>query len=151
MTSDTIAGLRRDLGIPVDPARRGPVPLDRFFAELNVSHATLPGMTLGAVADELRRDAIPVDDMGDPQTALAGFLFFAGHFGKAFVSAADILPRRRFTAAHELGHFVLHRSNMGRFIADATIAEADGDLPAMEAEANRFAAELLMPVEVIRA
>lgn len=29
---------------------------------------------------------------------------------KIFVNAADIFPRRRFTIAHELGHWILHRS-----------------------------------------
>ena len=85
---------------------------------------------------------------------LAGFVFAAGRVGWAFVSAADPLPRRRFTAAHELGHFVLHRETMGRFRADtdATLREAEDDVAdRMEREANRFAAELLMPAEVCRA
>lgn len=152
MIADTIARLRKECDIPVDPSRRGPVPLDRFFTELAVSHVTLSGLTLGQVADQLRADAISVDDLGDPATQLAGFLFFAGRIGKAFVNAADILPRRRFTAAHELGHFVLHRESMKRFRIDTdkTLLEADVATDPMEAEANRFAAELLMPETVIR-
>ena len=69
----------------------------------------------------------------------------------AFVNASDILARRRFTAAHELGHAVLHRASMGATLQDATIEETDGPLNAMEAEANRFAAELLMPEVILRA
>ena len=153
MIADTIARLRRDSGAPVDPTVRGPVPLDRFFTELAISHVAASPLTVGKVADLLRADGLPVDDIGDPVTPLAGFLFFAGRVGKAFVNAADILPRRRFTAAHELGHFVLHREVMKRFRLDTdqTLLETDVAADPMEADANRFAAELLMPEEVIRA
>lgn len=153
MIADVIARLRNESGIPVDPLRRGPVPLDRFFTELAITHVAESPLTLGKVADLLRADRVPVDDLGDPSTQLAGFLFFAGRIGKAFVNATDILPRRRFTAAHELGHFVLHRESMKRFRfdTDKTLLETDIAADPMEAEANRFAAELLMPEEVIRA
>jgi hypothetical protein len=152
MISDAIAVLRRDLRLPVDPARRGPVPLDRFFSELNVGHVALPGMTLGGVCDALRADGVRADDLGEPATRLAGFLFVAGRVGRAFVNADDILARRRFTAAHELGHFVLHRGEMERFRLDTddTLKESEPVKDPKEAEANRFAAELLMPEEVIR-
>src|SRR5262249_36734311 len=81
------------------------------------------------------------------------FVFTAGRVGWAFVNANDILAKRRFTAAHELGHFVLHRATMGRYRADTdeTLQEADGDATdQMEREANHFAVELLMPEEVCR-
>ena len=151
MIATAVADLRRDLNLPADPARRGPVPLDRFFTELAVSHTAIPGMTLGHVAAVLQRDGIAVDDLGDPALPLAGFLFVAGRIGKAFVNGDDILPRRRFTAAHELGHFMLHRYRMSRFVLDEKIEDGGTPTTEMEAEANRFAAELLMPEEVIRA
>jgi Zn-dependent peptidase ImmA (M78 family) len=97
---------------------------------------------------------IPADDLGNPEDPLAGFIFAAGRVGWAFVSAADSLARRRFTAAHELGHFIMHRATMGRFRADteATLREADEEVAdRMEREANRFAVELLMPADVCRA
>lgn len=151
MIADAVAGLRARVGLPADPTRRGPVPLDRFFQELNLSHVTLPGLTLGGVVDHLRAYGVPVDDIGDPATPLAGFLFAAGRIGVAFVKADDVLGRRRFTAAHELGHAVLHREKMGSFIADADITEADDATAGIEREANHFAVELLMPEAVIRA
>jgi hypothetical protein len=153
MIAEAIATLRRDLNLPVDPARRGPVLLDRFFSELNVGHVALPGMTLGGVCDALRVDGVRADDLGDPATKLAGFLFVAGRVGRAFVNADDILARRRFTAAHELGHFVLHRGEMEPFRLDTddTLKEAESVKDPKEAEANRFAAELLMPEYVIHA
>jgi Zn-dependent peptidase ImmA (M78 family) len=114
----------------------------------------LPTLTRGTVTDYLRRQGVLADDLGDPADVLAGFVFAAGRAGWAFVSATDPLPRRRFTAAHELGHFVMHRETMGRFRADtdATLREADdGVADRMEREANRFAADLLMPEDVCKA
>jgi hypothetical protein len=151
MIADAVSDLRARVGLPVDPARRGPEPLDRFFRELNLSHVALPGLTLGGVGDHLRADGVPLEDIGAPETPLAGFLFAAGRVGVAFVRADDALGRRRFTAAHELGHAVLHRARMGRYLADADIAEADDPTAEIEREANRFAVELLMPEAVIRA
>jgi hypothetical protein len=139
---------------PVTPGHRGPVPLAVYFAETALDHVELPDLTCGAVAEHLRCEGVPAEDIGDPADRLAGFVFAAGRVGWAFVNAADPVPRRRFTAAHELGHFVLHRRTMGRFRGDtdATLREADEDVAdQMEREANRFAVELLMPAEVCRA
>jgi hypothetical protein len=149
-----VVALRRKCGQPTAPDRRGPVLLDRFFEETNLAHMALPGLTRAAVAAHLRADGVPVEDLGNPGEILAGFIFLAGRIGWAFVNADDILPRRRFSAAHELGHFILHRETMGRFRADtdAMLKEADDDVAdEMERQANWFAAELLMPAEVCRA
>lgn len=62
--------------------------------------------------------------------------------------------RQRFTVAHELGHFVLHRhaSPTGGFrCAQQDLATWDHDRDPREAEANRFAAGLLMPLDDFRA
>jgi hypothetical protein len=67
--------------------------------------------------------------------------------------------RRRFTIAHELGHWVLHRPGQQKlFCRHGQIAD-DGDfdkaraerppLPETEQEANAFAAALLMPAVLI--
>ena len=39
---------------------------------------------------------------------LAGFLYANTAYGCIFVEAEDLLVRRRFSAAHELGHYILH-------------------------------------------
>ena len=157
LIADAIAVLRKKCGIPVDPGRRGPVPLDRFFQAANLSHAAVPELSWAKVIEYLvaERFVTGPEVLADlPQTSdcLQGLLFWSGNVGLAFVKAEDILSRRRFTAAHELGHAVLHRDRMGRFRADANIAEgADEPDDEMEREANRFAVELLMPEELIRA
>ena len=127
--------------------------LNRFFQECGISHVALPALTCGRVTEYLLAEGDAVEPFGEPTEPLAGFLYFAGNSGQAFVNADDILPRRRFTAAHELGHAVLHRQRMGRFRADTpeTMLEADESTDELEREANRFAAELLMPESVLRA
>ena len=56
--------------------------------------------------------------------------------------------RRRFTIAHEIGHFVLHPDLIGDSIGDDWLYRSR--LPSIrEAEANRFAANLLMPNDLI--
>ena len=59
--------------------------------------------------------------------------------------AARSPGRRRFTIAHELGHFVLHaaRSQTGAtsYCRGSDLERSDS----LEGEANRFAAGLLMP------
>lgn len=65
--------------------------------------------------------------------------------------------RRRFTIAHEIGHWVLHISTgqlYGCRPADIVEQAPHGrteprDLKRIEAEANRFAAELLMPETLV--
>jgi hypothetical protein len=146
-----VHALRRDHGLPVDPSTRGPVPLDRVMAEVGIGHVALPDLTLGAVESHLRAEGIPVEGLGDPAQTLAGFVFVAGRVGRAFVNATDVLVRRRFTAAHELGHAVLHRDRMGRYRADVSITESADEPDELEREANRFAAVLLMPPEVCEA
>jgi hypothetical protein len=153
-----VADLRRRLRIPVDPTRRGPVPLDRYFAEVTnprLRHHVLPDLTRGKVIEHLRGEGIPVSDAGNPDEALAGFLFKAGNVGWAYVSrdARNPIGRQRFTAAHEFAHAVLHRDTMPeQFVADTheMLADPDTALDAKEREANRFAVEVLMPEEICR-
>jgi Zn-dependent peptidase ImmA (M78 family) len=62
--------------------------------------------------------------------------------------------RRRFTIGHELGHYVLHRKNAKVFVDASPVffrdtTSSDG-MQLQEIDANAFAAELLMPEDVVR-
>lgn len=59
--------------------------------------------------------------------------------------------RQRFTMAHELGHYVLHRDQIGEGLEDTILfrAESYGE-PGIEREANEFASLLLMPEDYFR-
>lgn len=56
--------------------------------------------------------------------------------------------RRRFTLAHELAHFILHRDLIGSGISDNVLYRSQLS-DAREAEANRLASDILMPVDKV--
>ncbi|MFM5781480.1 ImmA/IrrE family metallo-endopeptidase [Aeromonas caviae] len=60
--------------------------------------------------------------------------------------------RQRFTIAHEIGHHLLGhvRANAGRCLRDHPSSYTANNNTYIEAEANEFAAQLLMPEEAVR-
>lgn len=92
--------------------------------------------------------ARPVED------SVSGVLVVRGRRGAIGVNRNHHPHRQRFTVAHELGHFLLHR-DAGSVFVDSTLTfyrdrrSADG-VYLQEMEANTFAAELLMPEERVR-
>lgn len=58
--------------------------------------------------------------------------------------------RQRFTLAHEIGHIVIPW-HTGTVVSHLEPGSDDSDYSLMEQEANRFAAELLMPTEWLKA
>ncbi len=65
------------------------------------------------------------------------------------VNSMESAVRRRFTIAHELAHFVLHR-NGSRLFAHRDMAAEGAVRSSMEQEANYFAANILMPEKLVR-
>ena len=99
------------------------------------------------VADDLTAVA------GAPAGAvLSGLLLPARH--EVWVSEHEPWERRRFSIAHEVGHYLLHAGQVpaGVFCRAADL-RPDPDSPERlrEREANRFAAELLMPEAMVAA
>src|SRR5207244_4499292 len=88
--------------------------------------------------------------------ALSGLMLPA--LGEIWVNADEARqwpPRRRFTIAHELGHWSLHRDAEQAVYCrstsiDPTYADARPLLPLAEEQANAFAAALLMPARLLR-
>lgn len=74
------------------------------------------------------------------------------------INKNDPYYRKRFTMAHELGHFLLHRGLIGDGVNDSRAYRSvkNGKFynlnitAAHEAQANRFAANLLMPEDLVR-
>lgn len=60
-------------------------------------------------------------------------------------------PRRRFTLAHELGHFCLHRDKVSQGFKDnrRTMSRTHSYWDILESEANNFAAQILMPANLV--
>ncbi|QBQ53069.1 ImmA/IrrE family metallo-endopeptidase [Nitrosococcus wardiae] len=60
-------------------------------------------------------------------------------------------PRRRFTLAHEIGHYCLHsaKSKQGFTDSKKAMSRSESYWDSYESEANNFAAQLLMPQDLI--
>ena len=56
--------------------------------------------------------------------------------------------RRRFTTAHEIAHFILHSDLIGDGIADVALYR-NKLTNAVEAQANKLAADILMPWQLL--
>lgn len=155
--AESVTALRNRSDMPVDADRRGPVQLDRFFQSVNLTHVSIAELSTESainylVAERYVSGPQVLTDLPATADRIDGFLFWAGDDGLAFVNADkdSPLPRRRFTAAHELGHAVMHRDRMDRFRVDAKINDGADSPDEMEREANQFAVELLMPADVCR-
>lgn len=97
----------------------------------------LPNLTQLAEAHGVRVVGLP-----DPEEDVDAFSFWAD--GEPFVALArsKTAERARFDLAHELGHLVMHANTRGgEHVTDRYL----------EREADRFAAELLVPRQTLRA
>jgi len=65
---------------------------------------------------------------------------------KILINSDAVETRKKFTLAHEIGHIVIPW-HTGTIVSHLEPGEEDIEYKYMEAEANRFAAELLMPTE----
>jgi hypothetical protein len=152
------------------PARRTiiPVPLDKLIGTYNLTHTEVSRLSRAAAGAYLAPWGIHRPELLEDASPLAGFLFANAKGGYILVNADDPLPRRRFTAAHELGHYLLHflprmqaaedveaylvQDDSGETVREENKPDADKgpSLPEMERQANQFAAQLLMPESVCR-
>jgi len=64
------------------------------------------------------------------------------------VNMGDPARRQRFTVAHEIGHYLLHRDEIGDGITDDVLYRSTLS-DSREAQANRLAADLLMPPQLV--
>jgi len=107
-------------------------------AVIRRAHEVVPPVNLDAVVRLWPGLRITLEDLDGP-----GYLLDLGvHGGEILARSADPPARRRFTIAHELGHWVLAQST-----------DQVGTTPAAEALerwCDRFATELLMPASWIR-
>jgi Zn-dependent peptidase ImmA (M78 family) len=95
----------------------------------------------------LRLEREPLDDQ------VSGFIERqADGSYKIVVNSVHPQTRQRFTAAHELGHYIYHRDLLGDGVGDNRAYRAEGTgrtnakiQPKHERQANSFAANVLMP------
>lgn len=65
------------------------------------------------------------------------------------INRHDPAKRQRFSVAHELAHFLLHADQIGTGIADDVLYRSSLS-DRREAQANRLAADILMPDDLVR-
>jgi Zn-dependent peptidase ImmA (M78 family) len=183
---DAVTQLYRTAELSEPTSRRCIAPLGELVGTFNLTCTELAQLTQPAAMHYLleRGGIVELPEMDSPEP-LAGFLHVDIHYGSIFVEVEDPLVRRRFSVAHELGHYLLHFQPLLSMAkeddeyceltdalsrADALLHEEHTEgqpavaaeetfirnkqqlLPPfgqMEWEANQFAAELLMPFEVI--
>lgn len=79
---------------------------------------------------------------------VSGMLVVKGGTGLILVNQTHAPQRQRFTVAHELGHYLMHRQpNQEAFFRDERSSQG---ISHQEIQANAFAASLLMPASEIR-
>jgi Zn-dependent peptidase ImmA (M78 family) len=98
-----------------------------------------------AIGAEIRKD--------DFDGSLSGFAFQKRGSKFIGVNSSEGEQRQRFTIAHELGHLFLHKQSSVSYDTGMMLlrdSHSSDGTDFKEIEANRFAAELLMPEESIR-
>ena len=85
---------------------------------------------------------------------VSGVLVVGDGSGTIGVNQAHPPVRQRFTVAHEIGHYVMHRASSDLFIDKGYTAvfrdtKSSTGAERAEIQANHFAAALLMPAELL--
>ena len=176
-TQDAVHALYTELDVP-EPSAGWPVaPLKPLLTRLPVRCLELPSLTCRSAQDYLLRcgaldDHLPLGDAAGEGDPLAGFAYQGGECAFLFVNSDDPVVRRRFSMAHELGHYLLHFRPALRRWREALAAGEDVTTPLFDAftqqdienaedgpgradydrrerEADTFAAELLLPAGLV--
>ena len=91
------------------------------------------------------------------EDGVSGILVIDNGIGTIGYNVNESKVRRRFTIAHELGHYILHREQSKLFLdknfkiyfrSDNAAENEQNQL--MEQQANAFAAALLMPAKILK-
>lgn len=80
---------------------------------------------------------------------ISGKIERAGPRYRVTVNARHTRQRQRFTLAHEIAHYVMHRDLIGDGVTDNAMYRS-GLSDAIEQQANRYAADILMPASTVR-
>jgi hypothetical protein len=116
-------------------------------------HAIFGGEELPVPVDAIAEDLLGLS-VGEQDLEVSGLLLPADRqIWLNAREAREVPGRRRFTLAHELGHWVcqcLEGRRAPAYCRSADIGLPDGEARQLEREANVFAAELLMPGPLVR-
>lgn len=110
---------------------------------------TKPPIDPEAIAEDMGIDVVYANFSPSAKDKISGFIQFEP---LRIVVNNDIRPNRMtFTIAHELAHYLMHqnyaKSNNYRVMPRTNVHD---DKPAEEQEADCFAAELLVPMDMLK-
>lgn len=134
------------MNAPRRPGDRRATALLRLY-ERHFRHASPPIPVDDVAADLLGLRVAERDDLG-----FSGMLIpWRREILLDAAEARESPGRRRFTVAHEIGHWICHCRRAGGDEIHCRPADVSTDAPSdpREREANVFAAELLMPERVV--
>ena len=115
-------------------------------------HDVFAAPELPVPVESIAEDLLGLRVQEAPMSGISGFLYPAERV--IFLNASDTPQRRRFTLAHELGHWICQHLEGARepvYCRHEDVTAAAPPDRAREREANVFAAELLMPEPAVRA
>lgn len=132
----------------------------RFREEIeDFAHQTLKAHGLNSIPVDpvvlANRLGIRVNHATFSDENISGIVAKRGDSAQILVNSNDKPFRKRFTIAHEVGHYLLHFGEKDGELVDHDLdlfrdAENNSSEWAKEIEANQFAAALLMPADKVR-
>lgn len=109
------------------------------------------------IASALGIDIIEGEFRAEDGKKISGLIKMSGKNGRPVIAinAKEPTQRKRFTIAHEIGHFILHRNEQMHIDQDFEFAafrdsSSSKATSLKEIQANQFAAELLMPSDEVQ-
>lgn len=127
-----------------DPALSLWLRVENEIVERIIPHLDLIPIPVGQIAADLQLSVMTAALEPD----ISGLIRRAPNEEERYevkVNVADAPARQRFTVAHEIGHFALHRHLIGAEGITDTVLFRSRLSNRQEAEANRIAASLLLP------
>lgn len=93
---------------------------------------------------------IQILEREDWTNELSGALVIHNGKGVIGLNKYDVVERKRYTLAHELGHWFLHNDLTDTFLDKKLVFNRSNHSNRQEVEANYFAACMLMPEKLLR-
>lgn len=127
--------------------------LDVAFDESSRFPVDVPSIATAVGSQFKLDDEITVVEAANLENFEGGlFRLQPGRWAMLYNEQLESPGRVRFTQAHELGHFLVHRLLQDEFhCSQAEVGGYEAQRKAMEAEADEFASTLLMPVKQFKA
>lgn len=121
--------------------------LDRF-AESLLAHLGLNNETAVDITYMAKKLGLNVYSASFEDNAISGYIKIEDGKQNIYVNNTHSIQRQRFTVAHEIAHFILHRHLLEQ--NRGTPMFRGGDSSIAEQEANRLAVAILMPQTKVR-